>query len=832
MDFDFLPNLPKANLDDRSFNDLLQECLLRIPRYCPEWTNHNPTDPGITIIELFAWLTDQMLWRFNQVPRQNYIAFLELLGIRLEAPRPAQTEVTFYLSREEPDIRVIDAGTEVATERTETEEAVIFSTDNDLTIGHPEVRYIFTLPPDYSESNQPTAQNLNDGFNLSPWRHRPDELSSNNPLSLFSDLNSNGSCAYFLLSSTNPNPPEADNGVSDNSSPSSSSSGQGMQGLEGNVVALRFQGEEAGGTGSRLEAPPRVWQAWSQQDKCWKNILKSEADDRTDGFNFAQAGVQGGDVILHLPVTCIPVNFDTYYGYWLRCVHQEPERGGLYLESPQITGISARSIGGTVRVSQCAWTREPEFLGVSDGKPGQRFVLQNCPVLERDQEEKQEFVVISPPGQFVATLQSDEDNNQTNDNNEAQNDDQKKQRGPQVWREVKDFADSSAQDAHYIIDNLTGTVQFGPIVREPGELRDRSQGKIQSQLTHGNGVQQSRSADAPQDSQTASERLNSRQYGKIPPKGYEIYMYRYRWGGGKQGNVKARSLTKLMKAEPRVKEVVNHRAAIGGRDAESLEDAVMRVPSWLRSRERAVTAEDFEYIALTTAGVARACCLDAQQTQQVGVVTLLVIPEVSPTHEGREGIDPQNFKLESNLQERLEKGLEKCKLLGTYLEIRSPRYVGVKVVVRLFIEPQHENNREQRQLQQRVKAELYRFLNPITGGIRGRGWGFGQGVRRFQIADCCQKIPGVSSIGQIELFKFIPSQDPSRPTTGQLQDRDGDYLKLTQDEMVCSWSNRPEGTPQSPRQEERYVDHDVYFENGLTEYQYDDAQRPPRLQST
>ena len=102
MDFDFLPKLPKSDLDDRSFEDLVEECILRIPRYCPEWTNHNPGDPGITLIELFAWLTDQMLMRFNQVPRRNYVAFLELLGIRLQPPAPAECELTFYLTQAQP----------------------------------------------------------------------------------------------------------------------------------------------------------------------------------------------------------------------------------------------------------------------------------------------------------------------------------------------------------------------------------------------------------------------------------------------------------------------------------------------------------------------------------------------------------------------------------------------------------------------------------------------------------------------------------------------------------------------------------------------------------
>ncbi|HEY9892635.1 MAG TPA: putative baseplate assembly protein, partial [Candidatus Sericytochromatia bacterium] len=144
MDFDFLPKLPKSDLDDRSFEDLVEECILRIPRYCPEWTNHNPGDPGITLIELFAWLTDQMLMRFNQVPRRNYVAFLELLGIRLQPPAPAECELTFYLTQAQPQPIRIPYATEVATVRTETQEAIIFSTDEEFAIGNPQIKHFLT----------------------------------------------------------------------------------------------------------------------------------------------------------------------------------------------------------------------------------------------------------------------------------------------------------------------------------------------------------------------------------------------------------------------------------------------------------------------------------------------------------------------------------------------------------------------------------------------------------------------------------------------------------------------------------------------------------------
>ena len=70
-----------------------------IPRYAPEWTNHNPSDPGITLIELAAWMTDLLIYRLNQVPDKNYVAFLNLLGIKLRAPRAAKALIAVHARR-------------------------------------------------------------------------------------------------------------------------------------------------------------------------------------------------------------------------------------------------------------------------------------------------------------------------------------------------------------------------------------------------------------------------------------------------------------------------------------------------------------------------------------------------------------------------------------------------------------------------------------------------------------------------------------------------------------------------------------------------------------
>src|SRR2546430_2442631 len=61
-------SLPAPNLDDRRFQDIVDEAKRRITRYCPEWTDHNVSDPGVALIELFAWMTEMILYRVNQVP--------------------------------------------------------------------------------------------------------------------------------------------------------------------------------------------------------------------------------------------------------------------------------------------------------------------------------------------------------------------------------------------------------------------------------------------------------------------------------------------------------------------------------------------------------------------------------------------------------------------------------------------------------------------------------------------------------------------------------------------------------------------------------------------
>jgi len=94
----FMP-LVIPTLDDRRYQDLLDEALARIPVHTPEWTNFNKSDPGVTLIEVFAFLTENLLYRSNQIPERNRRKFLKLLGIPLQAASSARGLVTFTNER-------------------------------------------------------------------------------------------------------------------------------------------------------------------------------------------------------------------------------------------------------------------------------------------------------------------------------------------------------------------------------------------------------------------------------------------------------------------------------------------------------------------------------------------------------------------------------------------------------------------------------------------------------------------------------------------------------------------------------------------------------------
>src|SRR3954468_23370957 len=90
--------IQSPQLDDLRYDAVVQQLLRRIPVYAPEWTDWNDSDPGVTLIQLFGYLAEQVGFRLNQVPEKNYIELLKLLGVRLLPAHSATTQLAFFLS--------------------------------------------------------------------------------------------------------------------------------------------------------------------------------------------------------------------------------------------------------------------------------------------------------------------------------------------------------------------------------------------------------------------------------------------------------------------------------------------------------------------------------------------------------------------------------------------------------------------------------------------------------------------------------------------------------------------------------------------------------------
>ena len=120
--------LPVPNLDDRTFLDLVTAARERIRQSCPTWTDLSVHDPGTALVESFAYLTEVMIYRLNQLPEKAYVAFLNLLGVSRHAPAAAWADVRFSRTGADQGAVRIPAGTRLAAARGADPQPVVFVT--------------------------------------------------------------------------------------------------------------------------------------------------------------------------------------------------------------------------------------------------------------------------------------------------------------------------------------------------------------------------------------------------------------------------------------------------------------------------------------------------------------------------------------------------------------------------------------------------------------------------------------------------------------------------------------------------------------------------------
>lgn len=126
--------LPIPNLDDRNFDDLVTEARNRIKQHCPEWNDLSASDPGMMLLDVFAYCTDMMLYRLNKVPNMNYVCFLKMIGVMIHPPVAASVKLVFSLSRTKEKALEIKRGTRVTTAHSGAGEPPVFVTAEAATI--------------------------------------------------------------------------------------------------------------------------------------------------------------------------------------------------------------------------------------------------------------------------------------------------------------------------------------------------------------------------------------------------------------------------------------------------------------------------------------------------------------------------------------------------------------------------------------------------------------------------------------------------------------------------------------------------------------------------
>jgi predicted phage baseplate assembly protein len=334
--------IPNIKLDERSFQDLVDEAKLRIPKYTPEWTNHNVSDPGVTLIELFAYMVDQLLYQVNRVPEKSYRTFLDMIGVKLAPPNPAVAYITFRLSAPQPNTLTIPKGTEVATIRTENQQALTFTTEADLVIVPPTLKYILTTADDSS---------FTDFSRVVSDRFPP-------PVTVFPAEPQPANAFYLGFD----------------------------QDIAANTLVIGLDCEKLG-VGIIPEDPPLIWEYWDTLSSKWQEL--DIARDNTQGLTnpFAELEIYMPPTAGQREIELKNASGDTFLAWWVRCRYVQPARNQTgYNQAPVIRRFSSYTIGGTVLATHSEIIRNEE-LGRSTGEPGQVFTLKNLPVLAlRDKE--------------------------------------------------------------------------------------------------------------------------------------------------------------------------------------------------------------------------------------------------------------------------------------------------------------------------------------------------------------------------------------------------------------------------------------------------------------
>lgn len=688
-----MPLVPPS-LDDRRFDDLVEELVARIPAHTPEWTNPRQGDPGRTLIELFAWLGDALLYRANLIPERQRLVFLKLLGMGLKPALPARGIVSLAFAQE------TELGAHTLAPRGTLKAAMPFETLGETTVlpvtgeAYIKRRLTSAQAAKRSETLQGLARIHRISGALQGYETTPVFAQGRAVLEGVDVFAQSADRALWiaLLAPKAPQPGQQA-GTNANAALALGGGNAGLPSLlsVGVVPALK---------------PPTPFEdvtAPTPVPVLWELTTQGRSDFETDyltlpvqpGTDTSGGLARAGTLRLQLPdekliwapSNDVGVNPSAGVGdapprlddperaarliAWLR-LRPQPGQPVEHLPLAWI-GINA------VETDQRA-TLSGRVLGSSNGAADQQFAL---PLGSVDAATLQ--IEVEAPG-----------------------------RGYEPWSRVDDLAALSAdanvaRDATaYELDAEAGTLRFGDGVR-----------------------------------------------GKVPEAGMRIRLAQGRFGGGRAGNLPPGSLTELNArridglAAPPLK-VLQPLALDGGEDAETLALAERRIPSRLRHRDRAVTEEDYRRLAFEAPAidVGRVEVLPRFKPRDrrfpvPGVVSVLALPAAALA-------PAPNPRPDRPFIERLHAHLAARTPLATELYVIGCDYVPLGISVAVDIRDGYARD----QVLLDVREALRRVLWPLApGGFDGQGWPLDRDVRSRELAVEVARVAGVDEIRGLLLFQ-------------------------------------------------------------------------------
>jgi predicted phage baseplate assembly protein len=693
------------SLDDRSFDDLVEELIARIPAHTPEWTDPRPGDPGRTLIDLFAWLGDTLLYRANLIPERQRLAFLRLLGIPMRPAIAAQGLVSLAI-----DDKTIFRSETIQPLATLTG-AVNFETRQEITI-HPVQVAVYCkqrLSEDQLTKLTPVVEQLQVFYNLGNQNNLENKTKAlpyiTTPVfssgqierdSLSIKERTIDHCLWLALLA-----PQPDQTVKDAVTQALGTSITANSNLLniGIVPALTLPE-------SLVDLPiasriPHVWEisiAPQASDTQPRYLPLTVVSDSTQGLTrsgivrvslpaASQIGAPSNDVrqLDRAGVGDYPPRIDTpeianRLVAWIRLrpLSPSPITGQLATEIP-LPDIRLSWIGiNAVAIDQRQTLRD-RIIGQSDGTADQVFDLPGQSV-----EEETLKIQVEETG-----------------------------RGYQAWSAIADLALAQPQSVVYQLNAEAGTIRFGDGMR-----------------------------------------------GRVPEVGARIRVALVRLGGGDRGNLPSGSLTTItatrLTGGSSVKlKVMQPIPTTGGDAAETLEQAERRIPALFRHRDRAITITDYQNLASETPGVSlgRVEVLPRFKPQQrrqnvAGVVSVMVLP--SQTRQIAPNPRPDRPTLE-----RIHSYLESRRPLGTELYVIGCEYKPLGLSVGIEIADGFERD----QVLLAVRSSLQQFLWPLApGGAAGRGWALGRPVQERELIVVVARVAGVSEVLGLNLFYQPPNE--------------------------------------------------------------------------